>query len=155
MDDRVRELDRGVAVEHVPVFYSDDFVLAAHAFDTTRKARWVAESLRRDPIPGIDLVEPKSLSEAEVAIVHDPAYVTAVVVGRPLALAESAGFGWDPAYWPMVAASNGGAVAAALRALQVVERVDSLPPARVPRSVSCARPELGRRRGDDGAPRCG
>ena len=35
----------------VPVFYSDAYVLGAHAFDTTRKARWVAESLEARPDP--------------------------------------------------------------------------------------------------------
>jgi len=104
------------AVE-VPVFYSDAYVLGGHAFDTTRKARWVAESLRERPIAGIVLPEPRSLDEEDLIAVHDPDYVAAVRTGEPPDLAESNGFSWDPGVWPMALASNGGAVAAALAAL--------------------------------------
>ena len=45
-------------------------------------------------------------------------YVNAVQSGRPQQLAESQGFDWDHGLWPMVLASNGGAVAAALTALE-------------------------------------
>lgn len=100
------------------LFYSPDYVLAQHSFDTTRKAGWVAESLARDPIPGWELIAPAPLDEAALCAVHDPAYVAAVRTGRPVDLAESQGFAWDPGLWPMVRASNGGAVAAALAALR-------------------------------------
>jgi acetoin utilization deacetylase AcuC-like enzyme len=40
-----------------------------------------------------------------------------VTPSDPVDLAESQGFDWDPNLWPMVLASNGGAVAAALAAL--------------------------------------
>lgn len=99
------------------VYYSPAYVLAAHSFDTTRKAEWVAESLRREPIAGVHLCEPDPLDETGLADVHAPEYVAAVRTGEPRALAESQGFTWDPGLWPMVCASNGGAVAAALSAL--------------------------------------
>jgi acetoin utilization deacetylase AcuC-like enzyme len=98
------------------VFYSPEYVLARHAFETTRKPQWVAESLLERPIAGVETVAPESLTEAQAAAVHDPAYVAAVRTGSPRALAESQGFPWDPALWRMVLASNGGAVAAALAA---------------------------------------
>jgi hypothetical protein len=41
----------------VRVFYSPGYVMAAHSFETTCKAQWVAESLRDAPIGGITLVE--------------------------------------------------------------------------------------------------
>ncbi|MEO7647216.1 MAG: hypothetical protein ABIV11_03105 [Gemmatimonadaceae bacterium] len=100
------------------VFYSPDYVGSAYAFETTRKAKWVADSLNDSPINGVELIEPKSLSPALVAQVHDPEYVSAVQTGVPRSLAESQGFTWDPGLWPMVLASNGGAVAAGLDALQ-------------------------------------
>jgi len=50
--------------------------------------------------------------------VHDPEYARAVETGVPRGLAESQGFTWDAGLWPMVLASNGGAVAAALEALE-------------------------------------
>jgi acetoin utilization deacetylase AcuC-like enzyme len=101
----------------LPVYYSADYTLAGHDFDTTRKATWVADSLRDRPIEGVRLVEPRPLTADEVAQVHAREYVDAVRTGEPRHLAESQGFGWDPSLWQMVLASNGGAVAAALDAL--------------------------------------
>ena len=98
------------------VFYSSEYVLARHACETTRKARWVAESLLERPIAGVEITAPEPLTEAQIAAVHDPAYVAAMRTGSPRALAESQGFTWDPALWRMVLASNGGVVAAALAA---------------------------------------
>jgi acetoin utilization deacetylase AcuC-like enzyme len=98
-------------------FYSPDYVLAGYSFDTTRKSGWIAESLIQEPIPGVEIEAPVPLTGAEVEAVHDPAYVAAVRTGEPRALAESQGFQWDAGLWPMVLASNGGAVAAARAAL--------------------------------------
>lgn len=99
------------------VFYSPDYVLAGHSFDTTRKARWVADSLRERPLGGLTIEAPAPLTAEEVLAVHDAAYVAAVRTGEPRVLATSQGFAWDPGLWPMVLASNGGAVAAARAAL--------------------------------------
>lgn len=100
------------------VFYSSEYVGSAYAFETTRKAEWVADSLESSPIAGIDLIEPSPLTWDDVAQVHDPDYARAVQTGTPRYLAESQGFEWDPGLWPMVLSSNGGAVAAALDALE-------------------------------------
>ena len=102
----------------VPIYYNSSYVGAAHSFDTTRKAGWIAESLEDDPIDGIEIRSPKSLTARQVSVVHDRAYVRAVKTGEPRGLAESQGFPWDPGIWTMVVASTGGAVAAALAALQ-------------------------------------
>jgi acetoin utilization deacetylase AcuC-like enzyme len=102
----------------VRVYYSPSYVGSGYAFDTTRKAGWIAESLSVSPIPGIELVEPAPLTREQVAAVHDLDYVRAVEIGIPLGLAASQGFAWDAGLWPMVLASNGGAVAAARAALQ-------------------------------------
>ena len=99
------------------LFYGPEYVGAAYEFDTTRKARWIAESLAAAPIAGIRLVEPRSLTLEEVAAVHDPRYVHAVRDGAPRELAESQGFQWDEGLWRMVVATNGGAVAATRSAL--------------------------------------
>jgi acetoin utilization deacetylase AcuC-like enzyme len=100
------------------LFYSPAYVLAGYAFDTTRKSGWIAESLAQDPIPGVEIAAPTALTAAEVEAIHAPAYVAAVRTGQPRALAESQGFQWDGGLWPMVLASNGGAVAAARAALE-------------------------------------
>ena len=101
----------------VRVCFTPAYVGSAHAFETTRKARWVADSLAADPIAGIELVANESLTEEELERVHDRVYVAAVKIGEPRNLAESQGFAWDPGLWPMVLASNGGVVAAAATAL--------------------------------------
>jgi acetoin utilization deacetylase AcuC-like enzyme len=102
----------------VRVHYSPAYVAAAHSFDTTRKAGWIAGSLVREPISGVELVEPAPLTAHDLREVHDAAYVDAVRTGRPAALAQSQGFSWDPALWQAVTASNGGLCAAAEVALR-------------------------------------
>ena len=99
------------------LFFSPNYVRSGHASETARKSQWIVESLRREPIGGIDLLAPDPLSETQLCEVHDPSYVTAVRTGEPRALAESQGFPWDPSLWSMVCASNGGVVAAALAAI--------------------------------------
>lgn len=100
------------------VYYSPDYVLAQHSFDTTRKAQWIADSLQSQPVPNIEVQAPAPASEAQVRWFHSDEYVEAVRTGEPRALAESQRFSWDPALWPMVLASTGGAIAAALTARQ-------------------------------------
>jgi acetoin utilization deacetylase AcuC-like enzyme len=102
----------------VRVYYSPAYVRSNYAFDTTRKAKWIADSLAQRPIDGIELVEPISLTEQQVAAAHSTTYIDAVRSGSPRSLAESQGFDWDPGLWPMVLSSNGGALAAALAALK-------------------------------------
>ena len=100
------------------VFFDPAYVGSAYAFDTTRKAQWVADSLIQSPIPGVELAAPRPLTWDQVARVHDDAYVAAIRTGQPRALAESQGFAWDPRLGEMVLSSNGGAVAASLDALE-------------------------------------
>jgi acetoin utilization deacetylase AcuC-like enzyme len=97
------------------VHYSTDYVAAAHAFDTTRKAAWVADAVR--DLPGVTLVAPASAWDAasvEVAIrrVHDGAYVDALATGQPRHLAESQGFRWDEGLWTAVRTSTAGVLSA-------------------------------------------
>ncbi|MEZ0231120.1 MAG: hypothetical protein ACAI25_21065 [Planctomycetota bacterium] len=108
----------GAVRDAVKVFYSDRYVMGGHSWETTRKSGWVASSLLANPIPGINIVEPRSLTEAELLRVHHPFYVNAVKSGDPRELAESQEFKWDASLFPMVLASNGGAVEAALTALR-------------------------------------
>lgn len=100
------------------VFYSEAYVGAGHDFDTVRKARWIVQSLRDDPIPGLDVTAPVPSTASDLEAVHDPQYVEAVRSGTPRALAESQGFTWDPGLWDSVCASTGGTVAAAFAALE-------------------------------------
>ncbi|MEJ7757954.1 MAG: hypothetical protein WKF55_00045 [Gemmatimonadaceae bacterium] len=102
----------------ISVYHSPAYTLAAHEYSTTRKAGWIADSLRRNPLSGVALVEPEPLAFEQVAEVHDPAYVCAIQTGEPREAAESQGFGWDHGLWDMVLASNGGVGAAVFDALK-------------------------------------
>jgi hypothetical protein len=42
----------------VKLFFSPDYVRSGHAFETARKSQWIVESLRREPIGGIELLGP-------------------------------------------------------------------------------------------------
>lgn len=100
------------------IFYSPAYTAAAYAIETTRKSRWVADSLAARPIAGIELREPQPLSAEQLEAIHDPEYIEAVRTGEPRRLAESQGFSWDAQLWPMALASNGGALDAARDALR-------------------------------------
>ena len=106
------------------VFYSEDYTASAYAFDTTRKATWIAESLAQDPIPGVVIEAPVPLTPTEIEVCHSAEYVESVRTGG--SLATSSGFSWDPGIWTMVTATNGGAVAAAERALATGQNAGSL-----------------------------
>ena len=71
------------------IFYSPSYTIATHSFETTRKSRWIAELLAREPIAGMELVAPEPTSSAALSRVHDPEYVDAVRKGNPRELAES------------------------------------------------------------------
>jgi acetoin utilization deacetylase AcuC-like enzyme len=97
------------------VHYSPEYVAAAHAFDTTRKAAWVADAVRG--LPGVAIVEPSAAwaaphVEAQIRQVHEGAYVDALATGEPRWLAESQGFRWDAGLWTAVRASTAGVLSA-------------------------------------------
>lgn len=92
------------------VFYSDDYCRASHTFDTTRKAAWIAESLRSRPIPGIEVVEPRPAMLVEVEQVHSRDYVEAIRTGDPDSVASSSGLPWCPDMLTAVLASTGGMI---------------------------------------------
>jgi len=67
---------------------------------------------------GVRVERPTPATPADLARVHTEAYVDAVRTGEPRALAASQKFPWSPALWPSVLLTNGGAIAAAARALE-------------------------------------
>ena len=97
------------------VFFDNRYVGSAHSFDTTKKAEMVAEAIKT--MPGVTLASPKAATQRELALIHDPRYVRAVLTGEGKGR-SSAGFPWDPGYATAVATSTGGAVEAALTALR-------------------------------------
>lgn len=97
------------------VHYSSDYVAAAHAFDTTRKAAWVADAIC--DVAGVCIVAPatkwdRSATETAIRRVHDLAYIDALATGQPRHLAESQGFTWDVGLWTAIRASTAGVLSA-------------------------------------------
>lgn len=101
----------------IKLFYSPEYVAAGHAFDTTRKAEWIAESLAHNPIPEIEICRPRMFSARELTRIHSYTYVTAMMHGYPKEIAESQGFPWDQLMWTAAIASVSGACGAVLAAL--------------------------------------
>ncbi len=99
------------------ICYSEDYVAARYAFDTTRKSQAIAESLRERPIPGVELVAPTPATVEQLCRAHERDYVEAVRTGTPRDRAQGQGFTWDPGLWTAVAASTGGVLAAARTAV--------------------------------------
>lgn len=99
------------------LYFSPDFAASDFDIETSRKAAWIAESLQRDAIDGVELFAPVRLTRDQLLEVHDAPYVEAIETGEPESLAASQGFAWDSKLWPMVTASNGGVVEAALHAM--------------------------------------
>jgi acetoin utilization deacetylase AcuC-like enzyme len=66
---------------------------------------------------GVRVEAPAPVSPEDLRRVHTAGYVDAVRTGEPRALAESQKFPWSAALWPSVLLTNGGALAAARRAL--------------------------------------
>ena len=100
------------------VFYAPEYVAPGYFHETTRKAGWLATSLLRDPIPGVELIAPTPASQSDLEQIHDPAYVEAVRTGEDLLSARSNGFDWDEGIWVMATYMAGGVVAAAQEALK-------------------------------------
>ncbi|GGF99420.1 histone deacetylase [Rhodococcoides trifolii] len=99
------------------VFYSPQYVGATHAFDTTRKAGWIADSLTERLIASVEIVSPRPVSFEQLNPAHSTTYIQAVQNGNDRLLAEGNGFQWSHDLYPMVASSNGGAIDAAYAAL--------------------------------------
>jgi acetoin utilization deacetylase AcuC-like enzyme len=108
------------------VYFSDAYCAAAEQGETIQKAQWIVESLRKRPIPGVELVAPEPLTADQMMKVHEPAYVEALRTGEPRSLAESSGLTWDAGLWTSVSASNGGVVGAALHAMTTRHNAGSL-----------------------------
>ena len=100
------------------VYYSDGFVLSKDSFDTTRKAAWIAESLVKDPIPGVQLRPPKPATLDDARRVHSEGYLAALKKGKPIEIANSAKIDWDPGLLPMALSTCGGMLAAGRTALK-------------------------------------
>lgn len=99
------------------VYYSPEYVVSAHSFDTTRKSRWIADELMSRPLDGVTLTPPRPLDIEDILRVHDGEYVHAVRTGKPSHLAESQGFVWDSRMWDMAVHVNGGVLDASRAAL--------------------------------------
>lgn len=101
-------------------YYSDHFVLPLppeHRFPMA-KYRMLRDCVERD-LPGIELHEAPAATDGELALAHDPVYVTAVSEGLlSPAQQREIGFPWSPAMVERARRSVGATVAAARTALR-------------------------------------
>jgi acetoin utilization deacetylase AcuC-like enzyme len=100
-------------------FYSDQFVLPlpdGHRFPMA-KYRMLRDQLAQH-VPAVQLCEAPAATEGELALVHTPAYIAAILQGtaEPAVLREI-GFPWSPAMAERARRSVGATVAAARVAL--------------------------------------
>ncbi|MGA1344492.1 MAG: hypothetical protein ACO35E_00780 [Ilumatobacteraceae bacterium] len=90
-------------------------------FDTVVKAAEVRRALEAAIADGriepIELVGARPVDRDDLARIHDPEYVAAVLDGRPERLAGSNGIGWDPHLFAIAAGSAGAIRDAALHAI--------------------------------------
>jgi acetoin utilization deacetylase AcuC-like enzyme len=100
------------------LYYSHAFVDAVDAFDTTRKAEWIVESLALNPISGVQVCEPRLLSRVDAERVHSRDYIRALETGMPPDLANSSGIAWDGRTFSRGLSTCGGLLAAAEDALR-------------------------------------
>jgi acetoin utilization deacetylase AcuC-like enzyme len=102
------------------LFYSPEYLYAGTSLDTTNKAGWVADSLVRDPIPGVEVVPPSVEVTFEMATnVHGTDYVGGIWTGEPRYMADRNGVcDWTPEFARSRIAATSGVVSAALTAWQ-------------------------------------
>ena len=94
------------------------YTTAGYEFDSTRKPEWITAALSERPVANVTLAEPEPVPREVIETLHDSEYVNAVMSGEPGELAESNCFTWDSGVWTMVTAQNGGAISAALSAME-------------------------------------
>ena len=85
-------------MQALPAFYADQFVLPlppGHTFPMS-KYRLLRERVADEP--GLELHPAMPVTDAELALAHTPAYITAIVEGTlPPALQREIGFPWSEA----------------------------------------------------------
>lgn len=100
-------------------FYADNFVLplpAGHRFPM-RKYSLLRERVVGE-LPAVQLAQAPAASEGELALVHTPAYIAAILQGTlPAPDQREIGFPWSPGMAERACRSAGATVAAARRAL--------------------------------------
>ena len=101
----------------IRVYYSPAYVGSGYAFDTTRKARWIADSLVESPIPDIELAVPQALTREQDVAVHAPRYVRAIETGLDIVMLR----GWERRHHP---GGSGCSRARRIRVVQSPQRPD-------------------------------
>ena len=98
----------------VIVNYSEKYFCEGYGVDTREKARDIAMSLMENPIEGIELREPRPVSEKEFRLAHSAEYTKGIFHGRPERAADSNGLGmWSRDLSVSIQYSTGGVVEAA------------------------------------------
>ena len=68
-------------MEKLIVFYSPEYCVQGSSFETLQKSAWIATSLERRPISGVELRAPRPLELEDLLAVHTERYVEAIRTG--------------------------------------------------------------------------
>ncbi len=96
------------------LYYNNKYTGAEHAFDTTRKSKYIAETLGYEQITNPALMVPQA--HEYIARSISPEYHKDLQDGGPLA--SSNGFKWDRGIWEMAVNSTAGVLSAVESALK-------------------------------------
>ncbi len=111
----------------IDIFYSTNYNCEGLSIDTREKAKWIVDSLETDPISGVILQEPPTMTSAQMGAVHSVEYTSAIFTGVPLSVANRNGIGnWSPGLRSSILASTGGVIESAIRAFQTRANSGSL-----------------------------
>ncbi len=102
----------------IPTIWNDAYTTDAASTNSTSKQRLVVNiAMAEGLIELLSVPFDADATWADIATVHDPAFVEAVKTGQPRQLAESQGFTWSPALADALARIWSGHVAACRAAL--------------------------------------
>ena len=98
------------------VFWNKDYTSVNYNFDTTKKSDNIVEIIKSKELDNIKIVDPsetvsKSLVDLLIGNHHDQGYISALVDGKNLNLAESSGFDWDENTYAFARAHTHGLIA--------------------------------------------
>ncbi len=96
------------------LYYNNKYTEAEHAFDTTRKSKFIAETLGYEQVSNPSLMTPQA--HEYIARSISPQYHQDLQDGGPLA--SSNGFKWDRGIWQMAVNSTAGVLSAVESALK-------------------------------------
>jgi acetoin utilization deacetylase AcuC-like enzyme len=90
------------------IYYNDYYVAPIHEFETTKKAKYIVESLKNNGFNTRDPKEKLEIANSIIGAYTNKHYLQAIKTGNNRKLAQTNGFNWDYGIYEMVANSTAG-----------------------------------------------